>query len=230
MANQRPSIIGIIISPNETMKLIRKKPVFWRTLIILSLFSLVLFGINGYYSVTDPNNIKLLLKKIPTEVLSQASEAEIRAIIGNLQMTSLSFIIIAGGMTSVLMPLLGASVLWLFLYIFGLRQVSYKQLFSFQVHLYTISILGILTHAILMIFTDGLLTIPLTNLSGLVSIQGSLKSVLQVFDIFTIWTVVLLGYGLKEIAQLTLKQAWIIAIGYFILLLILNMVYVNFSM
>lgn len=213
---KKPTIIGIIVSPIETLRRIRERPIYWGAFFSLLFISFVLFGIIGYYQVNDPKFLEMMLKQMPQE-FQTLPEPELQTTMEYLKKMNLTLAITMGGIATLLIPLMGAVLLKFIFFLIKHKKATFKQLFSFQVYLYTISVLAVFVHAITVMIANGNPEISPTSLAGVLPISNGIgKAVLLGFDIFTIWTLILLKWGLVEVTQLSTKKAWLIASLFFV--------------
>ncbi len=221
---KKPTIVGIVVSPIETLKRIRNQPIFWGTAIILFVVSLILFGVVGYYQVNDPKFLELINKQMPQEIQA-LPEAEQQATMELIKKINFATVIIMGGVSAFLFPLLWTVFLKCIFFFMKHKKVTFRQLFSFQVHIYTISVLAILVHAITVAAANGNPEISPTSLAGVLPItNGLLKAILIGFDLFIFWTLILLKLGLEEVAQLSSRKSWVITVVAFVLMVALQVI------
>lgn len=215
----KPTIVGMIVSPVETMRRIREQPIFLRAALVLCVTSLILFGIIGYYQVNDPKFLEVMVKQMPQEIKA-LPEVQQQMAIAYVKRVNLSTVIAMGGIAAFLLPLLGAILLKFIFILLRHREATFKQLYSFFVHLYTIFILAIFVQAIAVMVTGGNLSTTPTSLAGILPVSEGLgKAILMGFDVFIIWSLVLLKVGLVEITRLTARKAWVITIFFFFIII-----------
>lgn len=217
--NQKPTIIGIVVSPIETLKRIRERPIFWGAAFSLFVISLILFGVIAYYQINDPAFMEMIVKQMPQEFQS-LPESERQTTLEYVKTVNLVMGIIMGGISVFLIPLIGAVLLKLLFLIMRHRKATFKQLYSLQVYLYTISVLAVFVQALTVIVANGSFEISPTSLAGVIPLSNELgKAILLGFDVFTIWSLILLKFGLVEVAQLSSKKAWWITVLFFVFII-----------
>ena len=213
---RNPSIVGMIVSPVETLKRIRQRPIFWRAALTLCVVSLVLFGIIHYYQLNDPKFLEIMLQQMPQE-FQTLSKSEQHMAIESVKRTNLIMGIMMGGIATFLIPFMGAVFLKLVFILLKHRKVPFKQLYSFQVYLYTISVLAIFVQAITTVIANGSLQFSPTSLAGILPISNGLgKAILLGFDLFNIWSLILLKHGLVEVARLPSGKSWLVTVVFFL--------------
>lgn len=205
----------MIISPIQQMEHIKEQPVFWKSWIILCFLAGTALGWSGLYEVNHPQFSESILQSFPADMQSQVNVEQI-------QMNTLSLIIFSGFLGGVLVPLAGGMVMWLFSRI--LRGVgTFKQFLSFHVHLFSIYVLSFLVQAILVMIMDQPLAVSPFSLAMILPVEGTLEVVLSTLDLFTIWIAILLGIGMREIAQLSNWKSWLITVFYLLLLVLISL-------
>lgn len=216
---KKPSIVGIVVSPVETCRRIRERPVFWGAFFSLLIISSLLFGVIGYYQVNDPKFFEMMQRQMP-EQFQNLTEADQQAAMEFIKVSSLIGNVVSGGVATLLIPLFGAIFLKLIFLFMKHKKVVFRQLFSLQIHIYTISVLAIFVHACTLLIANGDPVVAPTSLAGIIPVPDGLgKAILQGFEFFTIWSLIILKVGLVEVAQLSSKRAWVITSVFFLLFL-----------
>lgn len=210
--DEKPSLLGIITSPTEQFKRIRKRPVFWGALVIvmvLSMFGLMLTSMG----VELPN----------VDDLSE-EEIAIGKTIGTIS------IMIIGALTLVIDTLF-STVLYLLIAKINRTKVSFRQLFSMNTYITLITALGFVVNGLIIAIigdyseNDTLLS----SLGAYINIEGSAGILLDHIEVFSIWTLILTAIGLQKVAKFTKGQAWIVVIAFFVVGLIFAMTNVEAS-
>lgn len=213
---KKPSLIGMIYSPKEQIQRIKKYPIFWGAWIWFFVFLSTFLGVNGYYQVNDPENVKSMLELLSPDVREKID-------VESLKTTILTMIVFGGLLVSIILPLGSAIVLWIFSRLLR-GKASFKQLLSFQVYLLIIYILSMLLHDVIMIVIGKNLPVSPTSLALLIPSTGVIQSILSSIDLFSVWIAILIGLGMKEIAEFSKVKATFMGAGYILLLIVLSII------
>jgi len=187
----KPSLIGMIGSPSDQFVKMRLHPTFAIALTVVT----VMFVI-GMWLTT------LTMDQLYQETELSGDELEMVMLIGKIT----TFI------TGILTPGLGAlisSVVLLLIAKIVRSNVSFKQLFSLNIHLMFISAIGLILNTAVSAALDHSSTIYLTSLAG---VLNSESAVLGSIELFSIWSAVLLGIGLQKLAGFSKTAAWLVVI------------------
>lgn len=210
-SEKKPTLLGTIFSPVRQFQRISQKPAFWLAFITFVFLSSWLLGANEYYVVKQPEYSQILLSSFPPE---QRDQVDVKAI----QMNSMSYASLGGFFGGILLPLLGAFLLWIWSKLVK-GAGTFRHYFSFQVHLFSIYILSFLFQ-LLMTMAFNQASHPLSlSLAFLVPGEGVFKQVLGMLDLFTIWVAVLLGIGLKIIAKVSDVKAWSVPVIFLLMVI-----------
>lgn len=194
-----------ITSPTKQFKQLKDQPIYLYPLLLLTLLLTALVTWKSSLVLQDP---QLLRQLVP----SQTTELQIQ----QFQQSSLITTVIIALLTVPLSSLFGAVVSWGILKFYP-STATFKQLFSFQVHLYTLAVTAVFVDTILFLFTNQLNDSPFFSLATLFPASSLTKAVLSSIELFNLWTIVLYGIGLQIIAGLSAKQAWFVSSIFFVL-------------
>ena len=188
---EKPSIFGMIGSPSEQFIKMRLNPAFAMALTVVT----VLFVIGMWLTTFTMDSIY--------EGLDLSGE-------------ELDMVVLIGKVTAVITgifsPGLGAlfsSVILLLIAKMVRSGVTFKQLFSMNIHLMFISAIGLILNTAVGMAIDQSSTIYFTSLAG---VLNSDSAVLGSIELFSIWSAVLLGFGLQKIADFSKTASWVVVI------------------
>jgi hypothetical protein len=212
--DEKPSLLGMFVNPDKQYGLIRRKPMILAPMALMLVVVAVLVGFKTDFYINHPYLSDELIRLTSREPM--------------LDVESLKPIFITVGVAGVLIAyplalLLSTGIGWLMIKLFG-GKVSFRPLFSFHIHL---SVLYALSLALNVLGVAGFgldPRIPVTSLAGIIPASGALKGLLSAIEVFTIWALILYANGIREIADLPKKQAWLISLLFFIADLLLNII------
>lgn len=199
MVTEKPSLFGVITSPSIQFERIREKPAVWGPLFIVA--AIIIVGAVLQSLGTDYSE---LMKNTNTQGLS-AEEIETFAII--TKFGGMAGAIFGGIAALFIAPL----IYWLCVKISG-GVTTYKKMLSLGLFVSLISSLGLLVNGIVVFTTSANPLYSMTSLAGIIPSDGALASVLNSFEIFSIWSFVLLAIGLHKTGGISKKAGWISAI------------------
>jgi len=198
---KNPSLFGLITHPGEQFERMREKPAFWFPLVIVLILSVTA----GY----------MLSQKIPLSAdLAEMPDAEA------FQAAMKGFSIIGGIFGSVIAMLISALIYWLIVKI-GRGTTNFVHMFSLSVFTHFIVAIGQFIGGLVIYYSNIDPTIAVTSLSSIIPADEPLKSVLGVFDIFTIWSLALVALGLQKVGGISKKAAWTGVIILFVISILL---------
>ncbi|MEK3800716.1 YIP1 family protein [Peribacillus sp. FSL H8-0477] len=188
---EKPSILGMIGSPSAQFVKMRYNPAFAMALtIVTGLFIigmwLTTFTMDQIYEGLDLSgeelDIAILIGKV-TAVITGILSAGLGALFSSVILLLIAKIVRSG--------------------------VTFKQLFSMNIHLMVISALGLILNTAVGIAIDQSSTIYFTSLAG---VLNSDSAVLGSIELFSIWSAVLLGFGLQKTADFSKTASWVVVI------------------
>lgn len=201
---EKPQLLGMIMSPMEQFERIKKRPVIWVPLIILTVLTILV-------SFLTIGNIDFSGQ--PGMEDADFSEDELQAIkiVG----------IIGGAFASLIVPIFSitvSSLIFLLAAKIVKSSVKFKELFSMNTFIYVIGIFGGILNGIIFLLAGGAENAAdYTSLNSLVNAKGPLGSLLGELDIFNIWMLILSAVGLHIVGRFSKKSAWSVIIILFIL-------------
>lgn len=199
-----PSIFGILTSPGEQFERIKTKPAIWGPLLLV----LVLIVVGAVYTAVGTNYDAIFKESgLTGEELEIVRPLAVGgAIFGTI------FIQIA---TVFIAPL----IYWLCVKISG-GTTTYRNMLSLNLFIMFISCIGLLINGLFLYFTDSTSLYNVTSLASIISAEQPLASILNIFEVFSLWGYVLLAVGLEKVGGISKKSAWIsVAVLFGILLL-----------
>ncbi|TWJ99259.1 Membrane protein YknW [Bacillus licheniformis] len=138
--------------------------------------------------------------------------------------TDLSEMPDAGGIFGFVIALLiSALIYWLIVKI-GRGTTNFVHMFSLSVFTYFIAAIGQFIGGLVIYYSNIDPTIVVTSLNGIIPADEPLKSVLGVFDIFTIWSLSLVALGLQKVGGISKKAAWTGVIILFVISILLALI------
>jgi hypothetical protein len=211
---EKPSLLGMLVNPGKQYALIRQTPLVWAPLTLMMVIFAVLVGFKADFYLNHPY--------LSDEWIRLTMSAPV------LDAQSLKPLFIAASVAAAWLAYLSALLLstgiaWLTIRLFS-RIVQFRSLFSFHLHL---SVLYALSLALNVLGVAGFgldPRLPVTSLAGIIPASGVLKGLLSAIEVFTIWALVLYAGGIREIAGLSKRQAWLISLLFFLADLLLNVI------
>lgn len=195
----KPSILKMIWSPDEQLRNIKSNPIFGKALLLLVILGLL----NSCFIIFNVDPVKILQgKEIP-----HGTEGFIKG-----------FLIVISVFTAIVTPIIGSLISSIVHYIFAKIKkcdVTFKQLYSMNVHILIIGILGGLFNSILIFITDGDPTKMLTSFGSMFNTGGVLGAILSKIEFFGIWQIILVAIGLQKVGNFPKGYAWFAAIFFF---------------
>ena len=187
-----PSLFGMITQPVEQFERIKRKPKIWVPMLMITLLSVI-----GTFFLTQALDISEL---IGDEVPSEQVEF--------VKIFTLVTMIIIGVFSPIVSVLITSAVLLAVTKIAN-SEVSFKQLFSMNTYIYLITALGLFFNGLIRLLIGGNAEVYVTSIAGLID---SNSTILGVFEIFTIWAIILMAIGLNKVANLSKGVAATIAV------------------
>lgn len=202
---EKPSLFGMIWSPSEQFDRIKQTPKIWVPLLLVTLLftagmALLAFSMDAsYFELGDLTE----------------EEAGLFLIIGMITM------IIVGVFTPIFTVLI-STVIYLLICKIASSDVTFKQLFSMNTYILVISAIGLIINSIITALIGGNPDVFITSVAGL--LNAGPGSVWNSFEVFAIWQTIITAIGLHRVAGLSKGLAWTIAVIFFVLGIIINLV------
>lgn len=203
LLEDKPSVIGMVINPNEQFERIKGRPVFaWALMMVIILTSIGMWlSLNGF-DVTKVANMEDLVDFTPEELAAFEVLSKITYI----------FIGLIGPILKVIM----SSLLFLVIARTFHSDVTFKQLFSLNTYVLFIVSLGIFVNGLITVLVGADPETTFTSLGYIINVDGSIGAFLNNIEAFQIWALVLTAIGLQKIANIPKNIAWIITIVFFL--------------
>ncbi|MDR4434251.1 toxin SDP protection protein YknW [Bacillus tequilensis] len=201
-ATEKPSLFGVITSPSVQFERIRERPAVWGPLFIVAV--IIIVGAVLQSLGTDYSEI---LKSTDPQGLT----AEQMETVGTITKFGAMAGAIFGGIAALFIAPL---IYWLCVKISG-GVTTYKKMLSLGLFVSLISSFGLLINGIVVFTTNANPLYSVTSLAGIIQSDGVLASVLNNFEIFSVWSFVLLAIGLHKTGGISKKAGWISAIVLF---------------
>lgn len=193
-----PMLLGMFWSPGEQFNKIRQNPRIWIPLLIVTVLNIA-----AYLIIAMTMTIENLMLPGMT-----GDEAAMTLAIAKAT-TAVS------GFVAPVFAILFSSLIHFIIVKIARKETSFKQLFSMNTYIYFISAVGSLLNftimaAISMSSTDGYIT-------SLAHLLNSKSSVLDAFELFSIWTMILTALGLHKVGKLSKAVSFTIVIIFFLI-------------
>ncbi|PEO56541.1 hypothetical protein COI41_20825 [Bacillus toyonensis] len=198
--NVNTKLSNIIINPNTKLLKIKDTPKFRLSLIINIIFTMIITVITSYYMLKDPSIVQNDAFKSVKGISSNSIE---------------NIVLVIGGIQSIFTVIINILITSLFTLLFVKifkGKMNFKQSFSLNTNIFTISVLSSAFTLLIYVIFDLNPAISPTSLSSLITEDGFLKGFINHINLFNIWSTCLLVLGLKIIGKLTSNKAWTIAI------------------
>ncbi|MGM8212175.1 Yip1 family protein [Virgibacillus sp. W0430] len=206
---KNPSLLGMITSPTEQFERIKERPKIWGAMIIVTILFII-----GTWLTTLGVDMSMEMEGMDAESLAMIQTfAAVGSVIGGL------FI-------PIFTVLISSFIYWVIAKI-AKSEVTFKQLFSMNTYILIISAISLLINGAIMAAVGVEIedqNIMFTSLGSLVSADGVLGAVLNSFEVFSIWVVILSAIGLNKVAGLSKGLAWTIAIIFFVIGIVFAMI------
>ena len=202
---ESPSLLGMIMSPSEQFDRIKVIPKIWVPLIIIS-FLMMLGGVLSALSI-DYSNDPAMQDALDVLALDPQVMIFITAIFA--------------GIMSLFAPIfmvLVSSVIYLIIAKILKSDVSFRQLFSMNTFILMISVLSVLLNAVLSFIMPANTNILFSSLGSIIQTGNPIiDSVLSVFEVFTIWGLIITAIGLQRVADFSKKAAITVVVLMFLI-------------
>lgn len=209
--NEKPKLLGMLTQPTEEFLKIKRQPVIWVPLIIVSLI-MTIGGIITALNI-DYTNDPEIQEAIQLFGMDESFMIQLSAIIigvGNFIRPAITALI--------------STIIYLVIALVIKKPVSFSQLYSMNVYILFISALSVLLNGLLSIVLTGDPTILFTSLAGTLQTDNiMLEKVLAMIEIFTIWGLVLTIIGLQKVANFSKRAAISIVIGFYLFSMLISL-------
>ncbi|ASB89807.1 YIP1 family protein [Bacillus sonorensis] len=180
---KKPSLFGLITSPVRQFERMGKRPAIWLPMVIV----LALSAASTYLNVAT--------------FYSSVQRFEITAYFQSL---SILLDILKTG----IFFFLSALIFWLIASIGG-GKTNFLSMLSLSIFISFIATSGHVINNLVYYVSEGKHEAPVTSLQGIISIGEPFQSMLGVFDIFTVWPLILIGVGLQHAGGASKRASWI---------------------
>lgn len=202
---QKPSLLGMIMSPTEQFERIKERPRIWGAMAIIT----VLFVIGTW--LTSLN--------VEGEWLKGFTEDEVAVI----ESFAKAGAIVGGFIVPIFTVLISSFVYWIIAKVAS-SEVSFKQLFSMNTYIMIISALSIIVNGLLSKLIGSDPEKLSTSLGSIIDTTGAMGALINNIELFAIWGVIIAAIGLHKVASFSKGLAWTISIGFFVLSIIFAMI------
>lgn len=194
----KPSLLGMFWKPNEQFEKIRQEPKIWGVLFIIT----IVYGIASSLSAMT---IKAEDLVVPGTLSLENAE---------LVLPLTKFTTAIGGLFAPIFGVLISTVIHFIIVKIASKNTTFKQLFSMNTYILVIGAAGILLNNLIQYLVGQSSDISFTSIGG---VLGSDSPVLATFEVFSIWQLILVAFGLHKVGQLSKGAAWTISIVFFLL-------------
>ncbi len=194
----KPSLLGMFWRPNEQFEKIRQEPKIWGVLFIITLVYALAASLSA-----------LTIKAEDLVVPGTLSLEQAELVLPLTKVTTA-----VGGLFAPILGILISTVIHFIIVKIASKNTSFKQLFSMNTYILVIGAAGILLNNLIQYLVGQNSDISFTSIGG---VLGSDSPVLATFEIFSIWQLILVAFGLHKVGQLSKGAAWTISIVFFIL-------------
>lgn len=198
----KPKLFGMIMNPREQFERIRERPLVWLPLLIVTVLTVIGLSMMaaGIDFMDQPG-----LEGIPAEELQMIET-----------ISKITFIVI--GIISPAFAILISTVIYLVVAKIAHKEVGFKQLFSMNTYIYIISVLSMIINGIaFMVVGNASEDTMFTSLNSIVNASGATGALLNMIEVFSIWTLILNAIGLQLVGTFSKKLAWGVVIAVFLI-------------
>lgn len=205
-ALKKPSLLGLFSNPSEQFERLRERPVIGIPMVIV--FLMMMAG--------------TVLSVAGTDFAAEIEEYGGAVVdLQTVEVMGWIFGIIGTIFNFLAVIFLGALIYWVCAKIAG-SSAKYKQMLSMALFTSFISVFGMVIHGFVVFFTDVDPKMVVTSLKSLIPAEEPVASILAPFEVFGIWTFVLLAIGFQNVAGLSKKASWTITIILFALIVLFS--------
>lgn len=202
---EKPSLFGMILNPTEQFEKIKKRPLIWGAMVIVT-----------------------ILTVIGSWLMSLGIEIQDDMGIPNMEIFVQINSIIVGLLSPVFGVLISSFIYWIIIKIVR-SEATFQQLFSMNTYIMIISAFSILINGALTAILGGDGEVLFTSLGSLIVVEGAMAGLFNNLEVFTIWGVILSAIGLHKVGELSKGLAWTISIAFFVIAIIFSMIGAAFS-
>lgn len=202
---EKPSLFGMILNPTEQFEKIKKRPLIWGAMVIVT-----------------------ILTVIGSWLMSLGIEIQDDMGIPNMEIFVQINSIIVGLLSPVFGVLISSFIYWIIIKI-ARSEATFQQLFSMNTYIMIISAFSILINGALTAILGGDGEVLFTSLGSLIVVEGAMAGLFNNLEVFTIWGVILSAIGLHKVGELSKGLAWTISIAFFVIAIIFSMIGAAFS-
>lgn len=202
---EKPSLFGMILNPTEQFEKIKKRPLIWGAMVIVT-----------------------ILTVIGSWLMSLGIEIQDDMGIPNMEIFVQINSIIVGLLSPVFVVLISSFIYWIIIKIVR-SEATFQQLFSMNTYIMIISAFSILINGALTAILGGDGEVLFTSLGSLIVVEGAMAGLFNNLEVFTIWGVILSAIGLHKVGELSKGLAWTISIAFFVIAIIFSMIGAAFS-
>jgi hypothetical protein len=203
----KPSIVGMIVSPGLQFERMKNNNTIWGAFWLVSILTGIVYVIDSYAYAQSSEGIK---KNVMLDLNVSVSEQ-----------------LVTGFFTGVITAIIGffiSAAVYKALMMFMGNDTSYRKILTISIYGSVITILGLFINSILSIIIGGTGQESYTGLGPLfLSTSNVVHTIMNSFEIFTIWGLMVYGLGLYITAGLSKKQAVIAVLIFFIISLTFNL-------
>ncbi len=207
---------NIIFSPSKTFEYICEKPTWWLPLLLLIIIS-VLYILVTFPSIIIPEKISSIMSNPSVQNLSEAQKAKY------LSSSSILIRSLIGAIISTPIFLLLKTAIFYFAIIVSGYEVKFKKVFSLITWASVVTALGIVIKTFLTLIkhTSDIYTSLAVFGIGM-NHKSSIFVLLNNFEIFTIWNILLIGFGVGAITKMKRSKSITIIVVLWILWILIN--------
>jgi hypothetical protein len=207
---------NIILNPSKTFEYISEKPTWWLPLLFLIIIS-VLYVLFTFPSIIIPEKISSIMSNPSVQKLSEAQKAKY------LSTSSILIRSLIGAVISTPIFLLLKTAIFYFAIIVSGYEIKFKKVFSLITWASVITSLGILIKTLLTLIkhTSEIYT-SLAVFGVGMDHKSSIFVLLNNFEIFTIWNILLIGFGVGAITNMKRSKSIAIVVVLWLLWVLIN--------
>lgn len=208
---EKPKLLGMLIQPSTEFIKIKRNPVIWKPLTIISLLMMIA-GVMTALNIDYTNDPEI---------------QEAIQILGMDERFMLKISALLAGVANLIIPGLTAlitTVIYLVIAKVIKKPISFKQLYSMNTYILFISAIGMIVNGLLSMIITKDPSVVLTSLAAVIQTDNMIiKNVLIMVEFFAIWGLVLTIIGLQKVAGFSKVTATIFVLGFYILSLLFNL-------
>nr|WP_295970588.1 Yip1 family protein [uncultured Bacillus sp.] len=195
----KPNLFAMLWSPVKQFERIRQKPKVWIPLLIVVILYAAVSAINALSMTTDDL----------TAVGTPVDQAEM--ILGFSKVMG----IVQGFISPIFIIFISAAIYFIFIKI-ARKDTTFMQLLSMTTFIFFISTIGFLLNSLISLMIGSSSGIgDYKYVTSLATVLNSDSPVLDSFELFSIWQLILTAIGLHKVGQLSKTAVIIIAVVFF---------------